>query len=62
MPNGEFNEILKRAIAWLPRPFDIDIQRVARQVDLSRRRLAGRPLPERELLAKGGLAAPFGFS
>jgi mRNA interferase MazF len=24
VPNAEFNEILKRVSAWLPRPFDID--------------------------------------
>jgi mRNA interferase MazF len=24
VPNAEFNEILKRAMTWLPRPFDID--------------------------------------
>jgi len=24
VPNNEFNEILKRVTAWLPRPFDLD--------------------------------------
>jgi hypothetical protein len=24
VPNPEFNEILKRVMAWLPRPFDLD--------------------------------------
>jgi mRNA interferase MazF len=24
VPNGEFNEILKRVVAWLPRPFELD--------------------------------------
>ena len=24
VPNGEFNEILRRVVTWLPRPFDVD--------------------------------------